>query len=178
MARTAKVKSRGANLPVPQDRDQAAASVAHIGLLARKLGRLEADMNDRISRIKEDYEARAEPLRQQRADAVEGLRIWAEANRAALTQADKTKTVDLGTGLLRWRFRPPSVRIAKLDDVIDRLKALGLQRFVRIKEEVNKDAMRDEPDVARAVPGVSIGSAGEDFVVEPYEAALSEGGKG
>ena len=92
---------------------------------------------------------------------------------AALTGGDKTKTVDLGTGVLKWRFRPPSVRILKAEDVIARLKALALGRFVRTKEEVDKEAMLKEPQVARTVAGVSIGSGGEDFIVEPFEAELA-----
>lgn len=51
---------------------------------------------------------------------------------------------------------------------------LGLQRFIRTKEEPNKEAMQAEPEVARQVAGISIGSVGEDFVVEPFEAVLAD----
>lgn len=170
MART---KTLGINLPVPQTRDEAAATVTTIGELGRQVDRFEADMNDELAAIKEAYEAKAGPLKAARQEKIEGLKVWAEANRSSLTGGDKTKTVDLGTGVLKWRLRPPAVRITGMDAVIERLRSLGLQRFLRTKEEVDKEAMQREPDVARNVAGVAIGSAGEDFIVEPFEAELS-----
>lgn len=169
-----KAKTRGANLPVPQSRDEAASMIAAVGDLSRALARIGADMNDELAAVKERYEAAAEPMRRALGDKIEGLRIWAEANRQALSGGRDIKTFDLGTGLIKWRDRPPAVSITKVKEVIARLKALGLHRFLRTKEEVNKEAMLAEPEVARQVAGVSIGSAGEDFVVEPYEAELAE----
>lgn len=169
-----RTKTAGANRPVPQDRDEAAATVTAIGMLQRQKARLEADMNDNLAQTKEHFEAKVAPISEAIAEKTEGLAVWAEANRARLTGGDKTKTVDLGTGLLRWRQRPPSVRLSKVEDIIERLKALGLGRFLRTKTEVDKEAMLKEPELARTVTGVGIGSAGEDFIVEPFEAALGE----
>lgn len=166
-------KTFGANLPVPQDRDEAAATITAIGVLNRDLARLEADMNDQLAEIKEAFEQRAAPMRAAVEEKTNALSIWAEANRSRLTDGDKSKTIDLGTGVLRWRLRPPSVRLVKVDQVVQRLKDLGLQRFLREKVEIDKDAMLREPEAARTVAGVSIGTAGEDFIVEPFEAALA-----
>ena len=38
--------------------------------------------------------------------------------------------------------------------------------------------MQAEPEVARGIEGVTIGSAGEDFIVEPFEAGLADAPKG
>jgi phage host-nuclease inhibitor protein Gam len=43
-----------------------------------------------------------------------------------------------------------------------------------VKEEVNKEALLAEPEIAGTVAGVSIGSPGEDFIVEPFEAELAQ----
>ncbi|HEV2556840.1 MAG TPA: host-nuclease inhibitor Gam family protein [Bosea sp. (in: a-proteobacteria)] len=168
-----KSKTLGANLPVPQNRDDAARAVREIGDDRRRLARLEADMNDRIAKLKQDYEEKAEPFRERVAASTEGLKMWAEANRTALTGGDKTKTVDLGTGEVKWRLRPPSVRITKVEDVLSRLRDLGLSRFIRVKEEPNKEAILADAETARTVTGIAIGTAGEDFIVEPFEAALA-----
>jgi len=173
----AKAKIFGANLPVPQNRDEAAATVRAIGDLNRQVTRIETDMNDALAEIKEQAELAAAPHRLALEQKTEGLKMWAEANRQVLTGGDKTKTVDLGTGVLKWRLRPPSVRLSKVEDVIERLKKLKLVRFLRTKEEVDKEAMQREPDVARTVAGVLVGSAGEDFIVEPYEAEISADAK-
>lgn len=173
MARRAKSKTLGVNLPVPQNRDDAAAAIRLIGERNREIARIEADMNDQMVVIKERAEALAQPLREDVTAATEGLKVWAEANRAALTNGGKTKTADLGTGKLCWRLRPAKVGIRGVDDVLESLKKLGLQRFIRTKEEPNKEAMLDDPKTARTVAGVSIGSEGEDFIVEPFEAEIS-----
>jgi phage host-nuclease inhibitor protein Gam len=169
----AKQKTRGANLPVPQSRDEAATAIRTIGDLNRRIARLEAYMNDELAKVKERYEALAEPQRAAATEKTEGLKIWAEANRTALTGGDKSKTVDLGTGVIKWRLRPPSARITGVEAVLERLKTLGLTRFVRVKEEVSKEALLAEPEIARTVAGVAIASEGEDFIVEPFEAELS-----
>lgn len=172
-----RTKTRGANIPVPQNREDAARAVREIGDANRELARLEAAMNDEIARVKEQFENQATPFRDFVAGRTEGLKMWAEANRTELTGGDKTKTVDLGTGELKWRQTPPKVTIrGKLEDCIAALKRLGLKRFIRIKEEVDRDAMLRDKVAAATVPGVSVGSEGEDFYVEPFEAALAKVG--
>ncbi len=172
MAKT-KTKTRGVNLPVPQTREEAADAVRRIGELGRDLVRREADMNDALARIKQQCEEAAQPARDEHDALMEGLKVWAEANRAALTNDHKVKFALLGTGKILWRFRPAKVSAPKDQSVVvAALKRLGLARFVRVKEEVNREAMLAEADVARTVPGIRIGSEGEDFVVEPFEAVL------
>lgn len=169
-----RTKTRGANLPVPQTRDDAASHVRRIGEIGRELARREADMNDSLARVKEAVEAAAVPLREESERLTEGLKTWCEANRDALTGGNKVKFADLGTGKISWRLRPAKVSAPKdQETVIAALIRLGLQRFVRTKSEVNREAMLAEPEVARTVPGIRVGSEGEDFVVEPFEAELT-----
>lgn len=171
----AKTKTRASNLPVPQSDEDAAAAIAHIGELNRTVARIKADADDRIAAITRDAGERSAPLKEACTAAIEGLRIYCEAHRARLTRDDKTKTAKFATGEIAWRLRPRKVTLPRtkegIAELIGRLKKLRLKRFIRVKEEVDKDAMRDEHEVAGAVPGVSIGSAGEDFTVEPLEMA-------
>jgi len=51
---------------------------------------------------------------------------------------------------------PPSVSVRGAESVIDTLKRLGLGKFVRTKEEVNKEAILNEPDEVRGVAGLNI----------------------
>jgi len=168
-----KTKTLGLNLPVPQNRDDAAETLRLIGETNRQIARIEADMNDEIALLKEAAERKAVPLKEQVVAWTEGLKVWAEANRDALTNGGKTKTADLGTGKISWRLRPPSVRIKGAETVIETIKKLGFTKFLRTKEEINKEAMSDDPVHARMIAGVSVASAGEDFIVEPFEAELS-----
>jgi len=168
-----KTKTLGINLPVPQSRDEAATAIREIGELNRDLARLEAAMNDKMAAIKETFEERADPIREAVTAKTEGLKAWAEANRVALTDGGKTKTADLGTGKISWRLRPAKVRLVKVEAVIETIKRLGLTHFLRTTEEVNKEALLADRTNAKLVTGVSIGSDGEDFLVEPFEVELA-----
>ncbi len=168
-----KTKTLAANVPVPQSREEAAEAVARIGSINREVARREADMNDRLAAIKAEIEEALAPQRAEAESLTQGLKIWAEANRRDLTAGDKTKTVDLGAGLIKWRLRPASVTIRGSEAVIAAIKAMGFaKKFLRTTEAINKEAMLLDKERARTIAGVSIGSDGEDFVVEPFEIEL------
>ena len=131
-------------------------------------------MNDAIAKIKEDAQNCAAPLAEKSLLLTEGLRAWCEANRAVLTDGGKRKFAELGTGRIEWRLAPQKVTIKGVEDVLAAIKTLGLA-FVRTKEEIDKEAMLADPDKARLVPGVTIGSEGETFSVEPFEVELTGG---
>lgn len=171
--RKTRIKSPAVAVSVPQNREMAAQMVARIGTLQRELARVEAAMNDELAACRQRWEEAAEPLRQQAAALTQGVQTWAEANRDVLTQSGKVKTAALTTGELVWRMRPPSVRVTGAEAVLDALRRLGLKRFIREKEEVNKEAILNEPEAVAHVPGIAI-SQGEDFVVVPFEVDLVE----
>ncbi|MCC3246175.1 host-nuclease inhibitor Gam family protein [Methylocystis sp. WRRC1] len=174
MAKAAtKAKTRGSNVPVPQSREEAARFIHDIGEAQRAIARIEADMNDEIALAKKTAEANALPYRSRIEELTDGLRTWAEANRVSLTDNGKRKHAELGTGRIEWRFAPPRVTIKGVDEVIARIRTLGLLLFLREKTEIDKEAMLREPDKARLIAGVTIGTAGENFSVEPFEAELT-----
>ncbi len=76
----AKAKVRAANLPVPQNREEAAAAIRQIGEWNRDVARIELDLNDQIAALKEQAETKAGPLKESATAATEGLKLWAEAN--------------------------------------------------------------------------------------------------
>jgi len=55
------------------------------------------------------------------------------------------------------------------ESVLELLKVKGLERFIRTKEEVNKEAILNEPDAVEALPGVTINRDIEDFAIVPFE---------
>eukprot|EP01037_Dinobryon_pediforme_P007629 gene7629-7693_t len=176
MAKKTKSKTAGANMPVPQNRDEAAAYVKIIGELQRDIGRFEADMNDEMAKVKERFEKLAAPRAEEVKVMTEGLRMWAEANRTVLTNDNKVKFANLGTGEIEWRLNPPKVSIRDADNVIKQCEAKGLTSFLRVKTEVNKEAMLADPLKTKLLSGVTIGTSGEAFIVKPFEIEL-EGAK-
>ena len=168
-----RLKQAAAAITVPQTREQVAAAIAEIGTLNRDLARTQADMNDTLAKVKEEFETIAEPRRQRINALTQGVQIWCEANRDALTNGGKVKSAQLTTGEIGWRTRPPSVRVTGAEAVLNLLRRLGLKRFIRQKEEVNKEAILNEPEAVAHVAGISI-SQGEDFIVTPFETELTE----
>lgn len=173
MSKAPKAKTK-AGAPAPQSREEAASYIRRIGEANREIARFEADMNDAIASLKEAAEKSAAPLAEEIQLLTEGLRTWCGANRALLTESGKRKFADLGTGKVEWRLAPQKVTIKDVEAVLAAIKTLGLP-FIRTKEEVDKEAMRADAARARLVPGVRIGSEGETFAVEPFEAALTGG---
>lgn len=168
-----KVKGKATpRIAVPQSREEAETWVRQIGEFRRQVVRIETAMNDEIARIKAEHEEKARPYREDVEALLAGLQAWAVAHRDELTGGGKRQSAELATGVLSWRLLPARVTIRKAETVIETLKKLGLTRFLRVREEINKEAMLDDQEAARLVPGVTIGSAGENFSVEPFEADL------
>jgi phage host-nuclease inhibitor protein Gam len=159
--------------PVPADVPSAAASLARIGVLQRDLVVAEAALAETLADAKAAAEAAAAPLKAEIEMLTRGLQIWAEARRDDLTQGGRVKTFSLSTGDIAWRTRPPSVRLRDPNAVIETLQRMQMGRFLREKIEIDREAMLREPALAATVPGVTIGSAGEEFVVTPASAYLS-----
>lgn len=143
-----------------------------LGDVQRELVRQKTQLGDRTAALKETAEEKARPLKE-RQQALEGaLTTFAEAHRETIC-AKGSKTADLGTGKIAWRIRPPKVTIRGKDAVLDACRSLGLSRFLRVSEDVNKEAMLADPEVAASLAGVTIASEGEDIILEPAEMALA-----
>jgi phage host-nuclease inhibitor protein Gam len=173
MARAKKIKAEAAAFRVAQTKDETVELIAEIGRKQRQRERLRADMNDEMAAVKEKYEAQALPLADEIKRMSAGVQAWCEANRDAITNGGKVKFAMLASGKINWRMRPPKVLIRGKEAVIAALKALGLGRFLRTTEDINKEAMLAEPALAQTVGGVTI-SQGEDFVITPFETELEE----
>lgn len=173
MSKKTRIKNESPDLRIPQSRDEATEYIAEIGRLQRKRQRIEADMNDALAEVRQRFEAQALPLAGDIKQLTAGLQTWCEANRSSLTQGGKVKFAQLASGEIKWRMRPPKVTLKGTDAIIEACKKLKLERFLREKVEVNKEALLAEPDVAKTLNGVSI-SQGEDFIVTPFETELEE----
>lgn len=173
MTRATHVKANAARFPVPQSRDEVNEAIARIGLLQRERERIQADMNDELAKVRLRFEELATPLNEQITGLSQGVHTWCEAHRMELTRSGKTKFYDFAAGEIKWRLRPPRVSLQSVENVLETLKRLGLTRFIRVKEQLNKEAMLAEPEVVSGVAGVRIEQS-EDFVIVPFGSNLEE----
>lgn len=169
MAKPAKRIKSVAAAYVPQNRDAVITDIKRIGDLQREASRLETEMNDAIAEITEKFAARIAPIKTDIETLSKGVQGWCEANRDELTNGGKVKTANLVTGDVSWRQRPPSVSIRGVDAVMETLERLGLQRFIRTKQEINKEAILLEPKAVAGVAGITVKSGIEDFSIIPFE---------
>ncbi len=160
-----RLKTKAAD--APQTMAQVQSDIRAIGDLQREHGRVSAALNDQVAHLTEAAAPALKDLQERITALQKGVQIYCEANREEL--CGKGKTANLVTGEVQWRQRPPSVRVTGVDAVIAWLKTMGLHSFIRAKEEINKEAMLNEPEKARSVPGVSIVTGVEDFVIVPFE---------
>lgn len=159
-----------------QSKADAMRDIKAIGDLQRDLARIEADMNDQIADIAKKAAPRIDQLRERLVVLQAGVQTWCEANRVEI--CGKSKTANLVTGEVSWRTRPASVSLPrakeKLEELITRLRGLGLTNFIRTKEEVNKEAILAEPAKVAGVKGIKVVTGVEDFVITPFEVDVGE----
>lgn len=175
MAKTKKLKSEALAVAV-QNRDDAALQIKKMGDLQREIERIQADHNDKVANLQKMADEAVAPLLNQINAIHAGVQSWCEANRDALTENGKVKFADLNTGIVRWRNNPPSCRVTGVDAVLALLEAdEQLARFVRIKKEVNKEAVLNEAVFfnEHPVPGIKIVQGKEFFSVEPHNQQLA-----
>ncbi|EEC7218715.1 TPA: host-nuclease inhibitor Gam family protein, partial [Escherichia coli] len=64
----------------------------------------------------------------------------------------------------------PSCSVSRdVEGVIEMLRRMGLERFIRTKEEVNKQAVLADPDAVKGIAGIKVNKGTENFEVEPFE---------
>ena len=153
---------------VPKSLDEAARFLAEIGQEQRATDKIQSGLNAKVDELKAKAMADDEPHQEKISQLVEGLFAFAEAHRDELTNSGKRKTVEVPTGTFGWRMTPPSVTLRGVESILKSLKSLKLKRFIRTKEEIDKEAMLKEPETAKTVKGVSI-SQHEEFVAKPTE---------
>lgn len=158
----------------PQSREQVSNDIKKIGDLQRELIRTETRINDEIAVITSSNTPAIEALKAELDILQKGVQTWCEANRDEITGGGKTKTANLITGEVSWRTRPDSVVIKGSDAVIDALESFGLHHFIRVKEEINKEAILADKKAVEGIKGISVISGREVFAVTPFEQEIEK----
>ncbi|EEK5000119.1 host-nuclease inhibitor protein Gam [Salmonella enterica] len=169
---TSRLKAAAASY-TPQSKEQVSADIKKIGDIQRELTRIETDANDQIAVIMGQNTPKIEALRAELDVLQKGVQTWCEANRSSITKGG-SKTANLITGEVAWRKNPDSVSIKGVKLVLETLKELKLNRFIRRKEEVNKDAILADREAVKGITGISIVSGKETFSITPFEQEIEK----
>ncbi len=157
--------------PVPRSLEETSEFVRQIGEKQRQISRREDEANEAIEKLKKAAANRIKVWEDEIELLRDGVYAYAESNRIELTKDGSFKTIDMPSGQIGWRLTPPSVSIRNWEEVLKNLKSMKLDRFIRLKEEADKEAMLREPKVAGAISGVKIGQR-EEFFIKPSETSL------
>ncbi|MDR1252807.1 MAG: host-nuclease inhibitor Gam family protein [Treponema sp.] len=116
--------------------EDANLTLKEIGLLERELETIDGGAHKRIAEIKTAAVKAGEPVRKRIADLSALLGAYAEYNRAELFR-DK-KTVQVSFGVFGYR---KSTAISVKKTTLGLLEKLGLDKYIRVKKEPDKEAM-------------------------------------
>lgn len=156
---------------IPGSREEAGEFVRRIGNLKRRISSAISEAEAKIAEIQKTAADATDGPSQEIQDLLEGLFFFFETNSPELTEDGSRRSVNLGTGTIGERLSPWKVELKGVEEVLEELHKIGLSRFIRQKEEVNKEAMlatEEDRKLAATVKGVSV--VREDtFFVKPTE---------
>lgn len=169
MAKKTRIKVPVASMPkVPKDLKEAADILLEISKEKRAIEEIQSKLNETADQLKLKASRDAETHQDKIFQLMSGLFAFAEANHDKLTEEGKRKTVETMNGNFGWRTTPPAVNISNTEKAIKSLESLGLDHFIRIKKEVNKEEILKNPEKAEKIKGISI-TQREEFFVKPTE---------
>ena len=123
--------------------DQFNATMVQYSANEIEVAKLQAEMDEAILEIMQEYESDIELLKAKRELYFAQIKAYAVSNRDIL-MPDKAKSVETVYGKIGFRISPPSLKLAsgvKWDMVVERLKEQGLDEYVRTVEETNKEKL-------------------------------------
>ncbi|MDE1924733.1 MAG: host-nuclease inhibitor Gam family protein [Patescibacteria group bacterium] len=160
-------KQRPKRVPPPKSMFEAAQLDRRLGTL---LSRSEQCRLDAALAIKQFETAAEKKIKEYTAEVREiakAIRAFAEEHREEILEPGRKSATLQSGGIVAWSTSPPAVELAeKAETIVKRLKTLKLERFIRVKEEVNKEALLADQDVAKSIEGVNITQT-EKFTIRP-----------
>jgi phage host-nuclease inhibitor protein Gam len=121
--------------------DDANQALAEIGRLTMRLEAIDGKAAEKIGKIKEEAAKNGEEFRERIKELESALALFSEYNKGDLFK-DK-KSISLSYGTIGFRL---STKISIKSSTLDLLKKLFGGKGVRIKEEVDKEELKDWSD--------------------------------
>lgn len=152
---------------VPKTVEEAEKLFRELGEAQRRIQEAKIEADREIEAIRKAVQTKIAHQEGRIAERFAGLAEYAENRREELTD-EGSKSITLAAGTLAWRNNPPSIKLKGVEDVLEYLKKQKLTAFIRVKEEVNKEAMLQDLTRASKIPGVTV-EQDEVFVAKPAD---------
>ncbi|WP_346286878.1 host-nuclease inhibitor Gam family protein [Zoogloea sp.] len=142
-----------------------------------QLQKAEAEMNEQIQKVREEYEQTTHVVRAIKASLEKEMERFCILNKADF---EKTRSKELVHGTLGFRNTPPKVALLnrkyKWDTVLELLAKVRFgKEFIRTKEEINKEAVlaayagKEIDDQKLASVGIKVDQSEEFFLKIKWE---------
>lgn len=143
--------------------------LAKIGEIDRELALIEHAQNETIDALKAETKEKCQPLQQTKSGMELAIKEFCEANRVEFL---KNKTRALTFGSVGFRLSS-KVIVKRIADTLQALKDLGLKNCIRVKEELDKEAMKNLPVETLAQVGAALKQE-DAFGYEVHRQELAE----
>jgi phage host-nuclease inhibitor protein Gam len=147
MAGKARVKVTGTQLRSWEEVDE---SVKRYGLLRLQREEFEAELHRKVTELRDGSAREVAPIAAEMETLERGIKEFSEAHRPDLEPA-KSRVLNFGTVGFRLTSR---LQIKSVAATLEALKAQGLVACIRVKEEPDKEALREYPDETLEKVGV------------------------
>lgn len=135
---------------IPASVTEAAHFLVSIGNSQREINRIKRETKAKVAKLNADAKKDLDTLTKDRNAFFTALFAFAQPRKADLTKVTRSTKTDAGT--FGWRWTTPYVElgVGKTDEhIIALLKRTGNTKYVRVIEELDREAMlRDRPVVA------------------------------
>ena len=154
-------------LPLLKTEAHLLEAISLLGEVRRDLSITKAELDDKIARLQRFYAPTIEEIQKNEQELVNQITTYCNNHFETLFKGN-LKTAKLITGEISRRVKPTSIVVNDLDAALAKLKELGLREFIRVKEEINKNALLDSPEIIDEIEGLELQKGLENLIIKPY----------
>lgn len=144
--------------------EQATGAPEELCVIRRAVTAITDQMNADIDQAKAQAAGLAEPLLARQKELESALMTFGQLSRAELFAKRKSLETPFGAIGFRKSTRLVTLAKVKLSDVLEKLKQFAFVEAIKVKESVDREAMRDWPDERLELVGMERKSADEFFI--------------
>ena len=161
-------------IQVPENAALTDDLIKEIAELKKKANKIIEAANVRIKAVRDRANREVDVLEDEIREFALVIFEYYRKNKKELTGDGRLRIVKLCEGCFREYFAPRSVRIiGEEQDAIRELIKRGLRKFIRIKKEVDKEAIQRHPGKVEGMKYIKISKRKKKFSVTPNETSLS-----
>jgi len=158
--------------PRVNSRQSLSTVLQEMSALKGKMDQIRVKADAKIVALETQKQADILPLWERYRDLEQAAKDYALAKEGDLLAGQTGKALTLVGGTVSFKAGRPSVQLDEAPDVIvPRLRALGLSRFVRVVEDVDRVAILKDAAAIEAVQGIRILQPMSVVTITPNAAA-------